>query len=166
MPLLTDEIRALVGQQRVYTAPEELGAAACRYFAVALRSENRLYVDGAYAREHGLRGPTAPPTLVCETNQYAGLPADEEGYAGHTWGLQLPGTRQVRGGNSYTFHRRVRPEDVITATWEIVDATEKVNRQGQEMLILISRATYTDQAGELLAENDETIIFVGLEATA
>jgi acyl dehydratase len=146
----------------VYTAPEPFGAAAFRYFALAVGDANPLYTDGDFARDHGLPGVTAPLTLVCETNQYAGLPPDEEGYAGHTWGLHLPGTRQVRGGNSYTFHRRVRPDDVVTATWEITDATEKVNRRGEEMLIVTSRARYTDQRGEPLADNEETIIFVTL----
>lgn len=160
MALLTDEIRALVGTRRIYTAPEPMGAAAGRYFALAIGDDNPLYTDAAYARAHGHDGVTLPPTLVCETNQYAALPADAEGYAGHTWGLDLPGTRQVRGGNRYVFHRRIRPDDVVTATWEITDVTEKTNRAGAAMLVVGSRATYTDQDGDLLAENTETLIFV------
>ncbi|SEF68257.1 Acyl dehydratase [Thermomonospora echinospora] len=164
MTLLTDEIRALVGLKRIYTAPEELGAAAGRYFGLAVGDHNPLYSDSEYARAQGLEGVTAPLTLICETNQYADLPIPPDGYAGHEWGIELPGTRKVRGGNSYTFHRRVRPDDVITATWEITDVTEKTTRSGAEMLIIASRATYTDQQGGLLAENEETIIFVALEA--
>ena len=163
MSLLTDEVRALEGRTAVYTAPEPLGAAAGRYFGLAVGDLNPLYSDPAYARSHGLAGVTAPLTLVCETNQYAGLPMDHEGYAGHTWGLDIPGTRQVRGGNKYTFHRRIRPEDVITATWRISSVTEKVTGSGNQMLVIGSTATYTNQDGELLAENAETIIFVGLE---
>jgi acyl dehydratase len=166
MGLLTEEIRALVGTRRVYTAPEPMGAASGRYFALAVGDDNPLYTDAAFAREHGLAGVTLPPTLVCETNQYAALPVDAEGYAGHTWGLELPGTRQVRGGNRYVFHRRVRPEDVVTATWEITGATEKQNRAGADMLVVGSRATYTNQDGDLLAENEETIIFVSLQGAA
>jgi hypothetical protein len=117
MTLLTDEVRGLLGRRKVYTAPEPFGAAAGRYFALAIGDDNPLYTDGDFARRHGLPGVTAPPTLICETNQYAGLPPDDEGYAGHTWGIDIPGTRQVRGGNRYTFHRRLRPDDVVTATW-------------------------------------------------
>ncbi|WP_106398861.1 FAS1-like dehydratase domain-containing protein [Actinocorallia populi] len=163
MSLLTDEVRALVGRKKVYTAPEEFGAAAGRYFGLAIGDHNRLYSDPEYARAHGLRGVTAPPTLICETNQYANLPIPPDGYAGHEWGIEIPGTRKVRGGNSYTFHRRIRPEDVVTATWEITDVAGKATRSGAEMLIVSSRATYTDQDGGLLAENEETIIFVALE---
>ena len=164
MSLLTDEVRALVGRKKAYTAPEEFGAAAGRYFGLAIGDHNPLYSDPEYARAQGLRGVTAPLTLVCETNQYANLPIPPDGYAGHEWGIEIPGTRKVRGGNSYTFHRRIRPEDVVTATWEITGASAKTTRSGAEMLIIASRATYTDQDGGLLAENEETIIFVALEA--
>lgn len=161
--LLTEEVLALEGRTKVYIAPEPFGAAAGRYFGLAIGDDNPLYSDADYARAHGLAGVTAPLTLICETNQYAGLPMDAEGYAGHTWDLDIPGTRQVRGGNKYRFHRRIRPEDVITATWRIVSVTGKTNRAGNEMLIIGSTATYTNQDQELLAENEETIIFVGLE---
>ncbi|WP_181309664.1 FAS1-like dehydratase domain-containing protein [Nocardioides campestrisoli] len=162
MSLLTDEVRALEGRTKVYTAPEPFGAAAGRYFGLAIGDANPLYSDPDYARAQGLDGVTAPLTLVCETNQYAALPADHEGYAGHTWDLDIPHTRQVRGGNAYTFHRRIRPEDVVTATWRITSVSEKVTGSGSAMLVVASTATYTNQDDELLAENAETIIFVEL----
>lgn len=163
MTLLTDEIRALRGQRRVYRAPEALGAAAGRYFALAIGDDNPLYTDAAFAQEHGLVGVTAPPTLITETNQYAGLPIDADGYAGHSWSIEIPDTRRVRGGNTYTFERRIRPEDVVTATWEITDLTEKTTRSGVDMLVITSLATYTNQDGDLLATNLEQDIFVSLE---
>ncbi|PZM97916.1 MAG: hypothetical protein DIU79_01420 [Actinobacteria bacterium] len=162
MGLLTEELRARIGERRTYTAPEPFGAAAGRYFALAIGDDNPLYFDSEYARRHGLPGVTIPLTLVCETNQYANLPPDADGYPGHTWGLDIPGTRLVRGGNSYEFFRRIRPEDVITATWEITDMTEKKTGSGKDMLIVTSRATYRNQHGELLATNTETLIYVAM----
>ncbi|HEY8533103.1 MAG TPA: MaoC family dehydratase N-terminal domain-containing protein [Micromonospora sp.] len=162
MGLLTDELRARIGERRTYTAPEPFGAAAGRYFALAIGDDNPLYFDAEYARAHGLPGVTLPLTLVCETNQYANLRPDADGYPGHSWGLEIPGTRLVRGGNSYEFFRRIRPEDVITATWEITDMTEKTTGSGKDMLIVTSRATYHNQDGELLATNTETLIFVAM----
>ena len=162
MTLLTDEVRALVGSTRTYTAPEPFGAASGRYFGLAIGDDNPLYSDPRFARRHGLSGVTAPLTLICETNQYAGLPMAEDGYAGHAWDIEIPGTRTVRGGNAYTFHRRIRPEDVVTATWSIAGVEEKTTRSGQDMLMVTSRAVYTDQQGGLLAENEETMIFVSL----
>ena len=165
MSLLTDEVRALEGRTKVYTAPEPFGAASGRYFGLAIGDPNPLYSDPDYARAQGLAGVTAPLTLICETNQYAGIAMDHEGYAGHTWDLDIPNSRQVRGGNSYTFHRRIRPEDVVTATWRITSVTEKVTGSGNAMLIIASTATYTNQDDELLAENAETIIFVELASS-
>ncbi len=71
MTLLTDEVKALEGRTKVYTAPEPFGAAAGRYFALAIGDDNPVYSDAAYARAQGLSGVTAPLTLICETNQYA-----------------------------------------------------------------------------------------------
>ncbi|MET7425148.1 MaoC family dehydratase N-terminal domain-containing protein [Dactylosporangium sp. NPDC005555] len=158
--MLTDDLRALIGREVTYTAPEPLGRAAIRYFALAVGDHNPVYTDDAAARAAGHDGVVAPPTLICETNQYAGLPADHDGYAGHTWGIELPGTRQVRGGNAYEFHRPVRPDDVVTATWKLVDIAERATGAGQPMLVFTSRATYTNQAGDLLATNEETIIYL------
>ncbi len=163
MTMLTEELRARIGEERVYTAPEELGRASIRYFARAVGDDNRLYTDDGYARQWGYEGVIAPPTLVCETNQYADVPRDGDGYAGHRWDLHVPGTRQVRGGNSYEFHRAVRPGDVVTATWVLVDIAERSTRDGRAMLVVTSRAQYTDQAGELLATNEEQVIYVSLD---
>jgi acyl dehydratase len=148
--LLTDEVRALVGRTATYTAPEPLGRAAIRYFATATGDDNLQH----------LAGEVAPPTLVCETNQFTGLSRDAIGYAGHGWGFHLPGTREVRGGNSYRFHQPVLPDDVVTARWEVTDVTERTTGGGQSMVIVTSLATYTNQDGDLLVENEETLIYV------
>ncbi|QWF20847.1 MaoC family dehydratase N-terminal domain-containing protein [Nocardioides sp. LMS-CY] len=153
MTLLTDEVRALVGRTATYTAPEPLGRAAIRYFALATGDDNPAH----------LAGDVAPPTLVCETNQFVNLPRDENGFAGHGWDFHLPGTREVRGGNSYRFHRPVRPDDVVTATWTVTDVAERTTGSGDGMVVVTSLATYTDQAGELLVENEETLIYVEVQ---
>jgi acyl dehydratase len=136
MTLLSDELRARIGEERVYTAPEELGRASIRYFARAIGDANRLYTDDEYARQYGYDGVIAPPTLVCETNQYTDVARDEDGFAGHRWDLRLPSTRQVRGGNRYEFHRAVRPDDVITARWVLADMHERTTRDGRAMLVV------------------------------
>ncbi|MFE0150343.1 MaoC family dehydratase N-terminal domain-containing protein [Nonomuraea sp. NPDC059007] len=142
-----------------YTAPEELGRAAIRYFAQAVGDANPLYTDDAYAREHGYDGVIAPPTLIFETNQFTGLSRDPDGYCGHTWDLDFPGTRLVRGGNTYEFHQPVRPADVITVTWRLGDIVRKAGK-----IFVTSTATYTNQHADLLAVNEETLIYVPLEA--
>lgn len=164
MTLLTPQLRAMVGREVSYTAPEELGRASLRYFALAVGDANPLYTDDAYAREHGYPGVIAPPTLICETNQYAGVPREPDGYAGHSWHLEVPGTQLIRGGNSYVFHRPVLPADVVTATWRITDMKERTSSRGQEMLIVTSVAEFTSASGEPLVTNTETLIYTTLES--
>lgn len=163
MPLLTDELRNKIGTTVTYTAPEPFGAAAGRYFAIAINDHNPLYTDRAAAAELGMPDVSLPPTLIFETNQHTGLALTEDGFVGHDWGLEVPGTRQVRGGNRYTFHRRILPSDVLTVRYSLADIAEKTTRTGAEMLVFTTRVDYFDQAGALVAENEETLVLVALE---
>lgn len=163
--LLTEELRGWIGREVSYTGPEEIGRAAIRYFALAIGDENPLYTDEAYARAAGYPSIVAPPTFVCETNQYAHRPPDSDGYVGHTWDLPIEGCRMIRGGHDYEFFRAVLPEDRITVTWKLEDISEHRSARGAPMLIVISAATYANHRGELLARNRETLIFQPLETS-
>lgn len=157
MSLLTDELRARIGETAVYTAPEPIGLAAGRYFALAVGDANPLYrsaVEGA--------GPIVPPTWLFETNSYADLPIDADGFAGHSWHLDVPDTRLVRGGHSYRWHRDVLPDDVVTATWALEGMTERTTRTGAAMLVVTSSCAYTDAAGDPICEQTEDLVFVSL----
>lgn len=150
MTLLTDEVRALLGSSCSFTAPEELGMASIRNFALAVGDDNPVYV------ERGI----APPTLVCESNQYMSREPDDEGYLGFMWDVPVPhGTRLVRGGNRYAFHQPVKASDVITATFTLVDAHEKTTSSGTQMLLVTNEIRYTNQAGDLLVTNTETFVY-------
>lgn len=157
--LLTDDIKAMVGREVSYVAPDEIGRASIRYFALAIGDDNRLYVDDEYARSQGYPSVIAPPTFVCETNQYMNRPPDKTGYIGHRWELPVEGCRELRGGHEYEFFRPVLPTDRITATWRISDIQERTSSRGTPLLFLHSEAVYTNQDGERLAVNRETIIY-------
>jgi len=162
--LLTDELRSWIGREVRYSAPEEVGRASIRYFALAIGDDNPLYVDADFARAHGHPDVVAPPTFVCETNQYAHRRPDADGYLGHRWDLPISGCREVRGGHEYTFSRPVYPSDRITVTWRIVDIRERTSSRGHPLLIVNSEAVYCNQDGELLARNAETLIYQWLES--
>ncbi len=150
-------LRARIGETAVYTAPEPVGTAASRYFALAIGERNPLYtgvVDGV--------GPIVAPTLLFETNQYADVATDEFGYAGHSWHLETDGARLVRGGHRYRWHRDVRPGDVVTATWTLADVAERTTRTGAAMLVVTSECRFTDAAGEPICEQTEDLILVAL----
>ena len=159
MALLTPELVALIGKEAHYPAREPLSQASIRYFALALRDDNPLYLDEAYARQAGYDGVIAQPTLVCETCQYAHGAPDAEGYIGHEWHLDVPGCRMIRAGNDYTFMRPVLASDRISVTWKLESMVEKPASRGGTQLFVQSVATYRDQAGEPVAINRETLVF-------
>jgi acyl dehydratase len=159
MPLLTPELQALIGQEVHYPAREPLGEVSIRYFSVALRDDNPLYFDQAYAKEAGYEGVIAQPTLICETCQYAhGIP-DDDGYIGHNWHLPVTGCRMIRAGNDYTFTRPVLATDRISVTWTLESMVEKPASQGGTQLFVMSVATYKDAHDLLVAVNRETLVF-------
>lgn len=159
MSLLTDELKTWIGREVHYPAREELGRASIRYFALALADENPLYLDDAYARSFGHPSLIAPPTLVCETCQYAHRQPDADGYLGHAWDLPLKDCRMIRAGNEYAFQRPVLPDDRISVTWTLEDIVERPSSRGGTQLFVTSTARYFDAEGEMLALNRETLVF-------
>jgi acyl dehydratase len=157
--LLTEELKSWIGREAHYPAREELGRASIRYFALALGDDNPLYVDDAYARQAGYPSVIAPPTLVCETCQYAHQAPNVDGYIGHEWQVPLPPSRMVRAGNDYEFMRPVLPSDRISVTWTLENIVEKSSSRGGTQLFFTSVARYRDAAGEIVAVNRETIVY-------
>ena len=96
--------------------------------------------------------------MVCETGQFYVAPQSTDGYLGHRWDLPIDSDRNIRGGNDYEFFQPVRPDDTITVTWRIVDIYERETRKGGSMVFIISEGRYSNQRGELLAINRETMI--------
>jgi acyl dehydratase len=164
MTLLTPELEAIVGRSAEYTAPEPFGAAAARYFATAIGDTNPLYRDADYARSLGLRDVAIPPTLVAETTQFTGLEPGPEGSSGHDWGLEVPGTRRVRGGNHYRFYRRIQADDIVTVRYTLTRIDPKTTRAGAQMLVFVTEMRVTDQRGALLLENEETDIMIEIQS--
>lgn len=156
---MTDELRSWIGREATYTAPEELGRASFRYFALALGDDNPIYSDSQFAGRTVHRDIIAPPTFVCETNQIVNQPLDENGYIGHHWDLPISSGRFIRGGNDYELLQPVRPSDRVTTNWKIIDIYERHTRKLGTLIFVVSEARYTNQHGELLAINRETNIY-------
>ncbi len=153
---LVSRYRHLIGRERVYTAPEEVGRASIRKFALALEDTNPLYVDREAARQSPYGDVIAPPTFVCETWQYYRGQLDEEG--GFTDRLEMPDGQPIRASNDYIFHRPMGPDDIITARWTIRDIYAKGGRTGP-LLFVVVQITYTNQHENCLAENEETLVY-------
>ena len=53
----------------------------------------------------------------------------------------------------------------FNVTWRLEDISEHKSSRGEPMLVVISAATYTNQRGEMLARNRETLIFQPLKSS-
>lgn len=163
--LLTEEVAAFLHRRATYVAPEPMGRAAFRYFATAIGDDNPVYVDDQAAKAAGYDGVVAPPTLVCETNQYMSRHRDPDGFLGHRFELPVQDCRQLRGGNEYEFFQPVRPDDVLHVEWEVTELSERRSSSGLPMLFVRSVATYRNQRDELLVRNTETVIYQAMSET-
>ena len=155
---LFEQLKATVGRELVFQAPDEIGRSAFRQYALAVGDFNPLYSDGEHAAVHGLRDVKAPPTLICDTWQYVDSDMDQRGdLQGRGPFGELTG---LRAGNEYEFFQPVHPDDVITARWLVKDVYERTGRSGS-LVFQIIEATYRNQHGDLLARNTETLFYRG-----
>ena len=153
---LFEQLKATVGRELVFRAPDEIGRSAFRQYALAVGDFNPLYYDHEHAASNGLRDVMAPPTLICDTWQYVDSDMDARGdLAGRGPFGELTG---LRAGNEYEFFQPVHPDDVITARWLVKDVYERTGRSGS-MIFQVVEATYRNQRGELLARNTETLFY-------
>ena len=98
---LLEQLRAMVGQELVFQAPDEIGRSPFRQYALAVGDFNPLYSDREQATAHGMPDVMAPPTLVCDTWQYVDSDIDERGDLRDRGAFgALTG---LRAGNEYEF---------------------------------------------------------------
>lgn len=158
--LITPEVKAMIGIEKTFSSPEEVGRATIRRFAIAVGDPNPLYWDEEFAQNTRYGGIIAPPTMIFELNHNLGDDISEEdgGYSDKIL-LPPPLTRFVRGGNEYEFFQPVRPMDKITVKRKISQIYEKEGKGGPLVFVIIE-LTYTNQKGELLGINRETFVFM------
>lgn len=144
--LLTDELAACVGRTVSYTAPEALGTASMRYYALAVGADPDRWVS------------EAPPTLIFDTCQLTGIRRpDGAGYLGHHWDLPLPvPCALIRGGNDYVLDRPARADDMITTRWTLASIEERAGGDGSPFLLVTAEARYSAADGDPIATNTET----------
>ena len=157
--LITAEIKAMVGKEKVYENWDEIGRGQIKRFALAVGDNNPLYFDEEYAGKSRYQGITAPPTMIFEMSHNIGAEMGEDGSPEDAWGrLPSPFKNIIRGGNEYEFYQPVRPGDVISTANKIVQIYERPGKAGT-MVFMINELTYYNQRGEKLGLNRETVIF-------
>lgn len=150
-----------LGSSVTYVALEPVGAATFRYFAEAVGDLDPRYLSAPNGGAEDV--PTAPPTLLFETNQYTGRRPDANGYSGHTWD-GIPATAVwIRGGNEYRLGRPVRPSDRLKVTWTLVGVRDVTTREGREMIQVTSEADFRSTDGDWLGWTRETMFLADPE---
>ena len=153
---LLANLKASIGQEVVYRAPDEMGRPSFRQYALAIGDFNPLYSDREFAKAQGLRDVMAPPTLICDTWQYIDSDMDERGdLIGRGEVRDLGG---LRAGNDYEFFQPIHPDDIITARVKVKDVYEKTGRSGH-LVFQEMEVSFYNQREELLAKNTETMFY-------
>jgi hypothetical protein len=139
--------------------PVEAGAIVL--FARAVGETNPIYFDADYAAQTEVGGVIAPPTFVQSGAQfdpdYPLRPKPGQPWMGS--GRNATGLAAAPGGGSgggglhaeqeFTYHRHLRPGDVLTASGKPGSTWEKEGRSGK-LVFSESITEYHDQHGELV----------------
>ena len=149
---ITPEIQKLLGREDVFQASEPVDTGKIRRFAKSLGFDNPEYLDLQKGK------PLAPPTFVFSVNHDSLDEVDETGRPARRLSLPPPFGPPMRGGNLYQFFQPVRVGDLITIRRKVTDLKEKEGRTGT-LVFLTYEVKYTNQRGELLGINTETLIF-------
>jgi acyl dehydratase len=162
--LMTPEIKAMIGQEEVFSSREEIGTVTIRRFAAAIGDFNPLYWDEEFAKATRYKGLIAPPTMIFELNHnLAGRVSEEDGGYADRINLPPPLSRILRGGNEYEFFQPVRPNDKISLRRKISRIYEKEGKTARLVFVNID-IIYTNEKGELVGINRETFIFIPEES--
>jgi acyl dehydratase len=137
-------------------------AGAIMMFARAVGDPNPIYYDEAYAAGTEVGGIIAPPTFVQSSAQFdpdyplrpkLGQPWFGSGRT-PTGVVRQEGAGGRQGGGlhaeqEFTYHRPLRPGDVLSATTLAGKSWEKEGRSGK-LVFSESIVEYRDQQGELV----------------
>jgi hydroxyacyl-ACP dehydratase HTD2-like protein with hotdog domain len=149
---LTPDLQALLGQEVSWQGTEPVDAGKIRRFAKSLGLDDPLYYDV----EHGL--PVAPPTYIFSVNHDSLGEFDGSGRPAGRYSLPPPFGPAMRGGNQYQFFRQVHVGDQVGMKRKVTALEEKQGRTGA-LVFLTYDVHFTNQGGDLLGINTETLIF-------
>ena len=157
--LLTEGIINISNKKFEYTSPDPISSSMVRYYCLGINETNDIYFNEKVAQSAGYTKIPVPPTFVTETNSFMKGPPGEDGAIAHDWGIRIPGTRYIRGGNEYLFHEPFYVGDTINAIFKVYNIVEKKSSKNKALLILTNLIQYSDQNKVLKCENYETVIF-------
>ena len=151
---LTPEVLAYIGRVSDKVSGYPVSAEEIRRFCYATDDHNPRYLSGEEI--------TAPPMFVSIPFDWE-VPMDslpEDGTPQQNDGLVFPplkAKRKLFGGYQVEYFQEIRPGDVLTRQRKFLDIYERSGASGSSVFMLIE-ATYTNQRGEKVAVDINTII--------
>jgi acyl dehydratase len=133
-----DELRAMIGKPIRSDRPHisELTFDAIRHYALGIGDRNPLWVDPAYAADHG-KVQMAPPTVLL---------AMDKVFSGYVTGL--PGIHAMYAGARFEFSRAPQVGDRLAATSTLKDLIERPSRFAGRSWQQIYEVDFRDDRGE------------------
>lgn len=149
---LTPEVLAYIGRQSDKVSGYPVSTEDIRRFCYATEDPNPQYLAG--------EGIVAPPMFLSIPFDWEVPMADlpEDGTPQQNDGLPYPplkAKRKLFGGYQVEYFQEIRPGDVLTRQRKILDIYE---RSGGSTVFVVIEATYTNQRGEKVAADINTII--------
>ena len=151
---LTPEVLAYIGRVSDKVSGYPVSAEEIRRFCYATDDHNPRYLSG--------EDIVAPPMFVSIPFDWE-VPMDslpEDGTPQQNDGLVFPplkAKRKLFGGYQVEYFQEIRPGDVLTRQRTFLDIYERSGASGSSVFMLIE-ATYTNQRGEKVAVDINTII--------
>ena len=151
---LTPEVLAYIGRVSDKVSGYPVSAEEIRRFCYATDDHNPRYLSG--------EDIVAPPMFVSIPFDWE-VPMDslpEDGTSQQNDGLVFPplkAKRKLFGGYQVEYFQEIRPGDVLTRQRKFLDIYERSGASGSSVFMLIE-ATYTNQRGEKVAVDINTII--------
>jgi hypothetical protein len=167
MSNITDAMQKAVGGEISRRVSYPISASDIRRWAMATyypEEPPRIYWDEAYAKTTVHKGIVAPP----EMNAFAWMAAEPAGLQKqgpinpdrieNALGIEGPGLKfMLNGGVEVRHGARMRPGDVITSVSRLAEYNEREGKLGL-MLMTISEDTWTNQRGETVKVQRDTLI--------
>ena len=120
-----------------------------REFARAIKDDNPIYFDDAYAKQ-SVGGMMAPPTFTMTL----GFWDDGRNRPLLTYDVR----RLLHGEQEFEYLAPVYAGDVLTATGRVADVYEKAGSRGGSMTFGVLETTFTNQRGEPVLISRSTLI--------
>ena len=151
--LISERMRAAIGQPLASGPPFAVEKGAIRDLAEAINHLHPLYVDEAYARSRGRSGVLAPPTYPAY-NLALAAPLE-------VLTFDFPVASILHGGDDWEFLGDVHAGDVLTPHGKLLDLYEKQGKRGG-MLFIVSEIAFTNQRDEVVAVYRPTEVVIAM----